>query len=46
MVHLHPRTIPAETLRVTLSFGLGGMAATLVMLLFISGLLQLLSYSP
>ncbi len=46
LVHLHPRTIPAETLRVTLSFGLGGMAATLVMLLFISGLLQLLSYSP
>lgn len=44
--HLHPAKINSETLRYTLSFGLGGMAATLVALLFITGLLQLLSYSP
>jgi quinol-cytochrome oxidoreductase complex cytochrome b subunit len=46
LLHIHPRTLPADTLRFTLSFGLGGMAATLVVLLFVSGLLQLLSYSP
>jgi len=46
LVHIHPATIPAETLRFTLSFGLGGMAATLLCLLFISGLFQLLMYAP
>jgi len=45
-LHLHPRTIPVQTLRFSLSFGLGGMAATLVMLLFVTGLLQLLMYVP
>lgn len=44
--HLHPRTIPADTLRYRLSFGLGGMAATLLALLFLTGILQLLSYTP
>lgn len=44
--HLHPSKVHTETLRFTLSFGLGGMAATLVLLLFVTGLLQLLSYSP
>lgn len=43
--HLHPRKVAAETIRFTLSFGLGGMAATLLMLLALSGVLQLLSYS-
>ncbi len=46
LIHLHPRTVPVSTLRFGLSFGLGGMAATLVCVVFISGLLQLLSYSP
>ncbi len=43
--HLHPRKVAAETTRFTLSFGLGGMAATLFTLLALSGFLQLLSYS-
>lgn len=43
--HLHPRTVPEYTLRFTLSFGLGGMAATLCFILFLTGILQLLSYS-
>nr|WP_306793121.1 cytochrome b N-terminal domain-containing protein [Desulfopila inferna] len=43
---MHPRTVNADTLRYTLSFGLGGMSATLVLVLFGTGLLQLLSYSP
>ncbi|WP_163336330.1 cytochrome b N-terminal domain-containing protein [Desulfopila sp. IMCC35008] len=44
--HLHPRTIPADTARFTLSFGLGGICATLAGLLFLTGILQLISYSP
>lgn len=46
LLHLHPRTVPVSTLRFTLSFGLGGMAVTLVCVMFVTGLLQLLSYSP
>lgn len=46
LLHLHPRKVHEETLRFTLSYGLGGMAATLLGLLFVSGILQLLSYSP
>lgn len=44
--HLHPRTAPESTLRFTLSFGLGGMAATLFSILLFSGILQLFSYAP
>lgn len=43
--HLHPRRVVAETIRFTLSFGLGGMAATLFLVLIATGVLQLLSYS-
>ena len=43
--HLHPRKVAAETIRFTLSFGLGGMAATLFLVLAVTGVLQLLSYS-
>jgi len=46
LLHLHPRMVHAETLRLSLSFGLGGMAATLLFMLAITGLLQLLSYTP
>lgn len=45
-LHLHPRTIPAETLRPTLSFGLGGMSLLLLLVLLVTGILQLLSYRP
>jgi quinol-cytochrome oxidoreductase complex cytochrome b subunit len=44
ILHLHPPTVPRETLRVTLSWGLGGMAAVLIGLLFLSGILQLFVY--
>ena len=44
ILHLHPATVPRETLRVTLSWGLGGMAAVLVGLLFLTGILQLFVY--
>lgn len=46
VAHLHPRTIYADTARFTLSFGLGGICATLLLLLFATGVLQLVSYSP
>jgi len=44
ILHLHPPTVPRETVRVTLSWGLGGMAAVLVGLLFLTGILQLFVY--
>jgi quinol-cytochrome oxidoreductase complex cytochrome b subunit len=46
LLHVHPRIVPLETLRFTLTFGLGGMATTLILLLFITGFLQKLSYTP
>ncbi len=46
LIHLHPRKVDAETIRFTLSFGLGGMAVTLFCTLVFTGLLQLLSYAP
>ena len=46
LAHIHPPTVPAETLRFTLSWGLGGMCATLILLLFCTGALQLLTYEP
>lgn len=46
VLHIHPPKVAEETLRFRLSFGLGGMSATLLLLLFISGILQLLSYTP
>lgn len=46
LVHIHPRTLPKETLRFSLSLGLGGMAATLLGILFFTGLLQLFTYAP
>ncbi|MDH3327741.1 MAG: cytochrome b N-terminal domain-containing protein [Desulfobulbaceae bacterium] len=44
LVHIHPPTVPEETLRLSLSWGLGGMAAMLVFLLVTTGILQLLTY--
>jgi quinol-cytochrome oxidoreductase complex cytochrome b subunit len=46
ILHIHPPTVPQETLRLTLSWGLGGMAAVLVVLSFLTGILLLLVYQP
>ncbi len=46
ILHLHPRSTPASTLRFSLSWGLGGMAATLIGLLVVTGVLMLLVYQP
>ena len=46
LLHIHPKMVPAETIRFSLSLGLGGMTAVLVVVLFATGLLQLLMYVP
>ncbi len=46
LLHLHPSAVPESTLRFTLSWGLGGTAATLISLLFSTGILLLLVYEP
>lgn len=45
-LHLRPTTIPRETMRFSLTWGLGGMAATLVLLLMGSGVLLKFAYEP
>ena len=45
-LHLHPRTVPSQTLRFTLSWGLGGMCVMLVGVLFTTGILLLTVYEP
>lgn len=46
VLHLHPPSVPARTLRFSLSFGLGGVAVVLTCLLFLTGVLLLVAYEP
>jgi quinol-cytochrome oxidoreductase complex cytochrome b subunit len=46
VVHIHPRTVPAGTLRLSLTWGLGGMAVVLFGLLVLTGILLLFVYEP
>jgi len=46
VLHLRPATVPEETLRFTLSWGLGGMAVILVMLQLATGVLLKYAYEP
>ena len=46
LVHIHPPTVPEETLRFNLSWGLGGMSVMLALLLFVTGIFQLFLYEP
>ncbi|MCU0229845.1 MAG: cytochrome b N-terminal domain-containing protein [Acidobacteria bacterium] len=46
MLHLHPRVVPAAALRFSLTFGLGGAALVLFLLLALSGALLLVAYEP
>lgn len=45
-LHFRPRRVDARTLRLSLSWGLGGSALVLVALLFLSGLLLKFGYQP
>ena len=46
VLHLHPRVVPAAALRFSLTFGLGGAALVLFLLLAASGALLLVAYEP
>ena len=46
VLHLHPKVVPAKALRFSLTFGLGGMALLLVLLLMGTGVLLLFAYEP
>ncbi len=46
LLHFRPRSVPRRTLRFTLTWGLGGMAAVLVGMLFITGLMLKFTYQP
>jgi DNA-binding CsgD family transcriptional regulator len=46
ILHFRPSTVPEKTLKFSLTWGLGGMAATLVLLQFVTGLLLKFVYEP
>jgi quinol-cytochrome oxidoreductase complex cytochrome b subunit len=46
ILHFRPRRVPEKTLRFTLTWGLGGMAAVLVLLQLFSGTLLKFAYGP
>jgi quinol-cytochrome oxidoreductase complex cytochrome b subunit len=46
ILHLHPSMVPEKTLRFTHTWGLGGMAVVLVMLLVLTGVLLKFVYEP
>ena len=46
LLHFRPRTVDERTLRFTLTWGLGGMAAVLIFLLFSTGILLKFVYEP
>jgi quinol-cytochrome oxidoreductase complex cytochrome b subunit len=46
LLHFRPREIPERTLKLSLTWGLGGMAAVLVFLLFGTGLMLKFVYEP
>ena len=46
ILHFRPRTVPERTLRLTLTWGLGGMATVLVLLLMGTGVLLKFVYAP
>lgn len=46
ILHLHPKQIPEKALKFTLTWGLGGMAAILIVLLAFTGILLRFAYIP
>ena len=46
VLHFRPKVVQERTLRFTLTWGLGGMAVVLVVLLFATGLMQKFAYQP
>jgi quinol-cytochrome oxidoreductase complex cytochrome b subunit len=46
LLHFRPKAVPRRTLKFTLTWGLGGMAAVLVGMLFVTGLMLKFAYLP
>jgi quinol-cytochrome oxidoreductase complex cytochrome b subunit len=46
ILHIHPPTVPEKTLRFSLTWGLGGMALVLLLLMVLTGTLLLFAYDP
>lgn len=46
ILHIHPRQIPEDALKFTLTWGLGGMATLLIVLLAITGIILRFYYVP
>ncbi|MGB9521329.1 MAG: cytochrome b N-terminal domain-containing protein [Anaerolineales bacterium] len=46
ILHLHPTKVPASTLRWTYTWGLGGLAALLMLILAVTGVFLELNYTP
>jgi quinol-cytochrome oxidoreductase complex cytochrome b subunit len=46
ILHLHPSTVPEKTLQLSLTWGLGGMAATLLVILLVTGVMLMFTYTP
>lgn len=46
ILHLHPAQVPARTLRFTYTWGLGGLAGLLVVILAVTGMLLETAYTP
>ena len=46
ILHFRPRIVPERTLRFTLTWGFGGMAVVLILLLFGTGILMKFVYQP
>jgi quinol-cytochrome oxidoreductase complex cytochrome b subunit len=46
ILHLHPPRVPAGALRLTYTWGLGGISATLALCLAVTGLLLMFRYEP
>lgn len=46
LLHFRPRVVPKRTLKFTLTWGLGGMAVVLVVMLFATGLMLKFAYQP
>ena len=44
--HLHPPTLPAAQMRFTYTWGLGGLSALLFLVLGVTGVMEMLYYSP
>ena len=46
ILHLHPPRVPAASIRLTYTWGLGGLAVLLIVILVLTGVLLMFAYTP